>query len=518
VNEYSDGGEGALPFVNYTPDAAGVESAIAERSAYPVDRQLLVRVLENQYALLNTTEAVKDNIAALLAENTYTVTTAHQPNLMTGYLYFIYKILHAIKLAEDLNKKHTDKRFVPVYYMGSEDNDLDELGVFKFRGDKYVWDGAGQKGAVGRMDTKSLKPLLEKMFRVFGPPGKDCDDLQEMVSVAYLKHKTIGAATQYLVNELFGRYGLVVIDPDDAALKSTFKDVMADELLHSNAQGIIADQTALLEQQYKSQIFIRPINLFYLHDQMRERIEKQGDRWVVLNSDITFDREQLLLELDTHPERFSPNVALRGLFQCTILPDVVFIGGGAEVAYWLQLKTLFAHYKVFYPVILLRQSVLWIDEAQARLRQQTGLSIPEIFGDEVELERKYIATNSDSDWQTSEETIAIEAIFSSLKDKAVTLDSTLGPAAEAVLAKMKRQMTTLEKKMLRAEKKKMDVHLQRIYRLKEALFPGGSLQERKDNFASYYLENGSAFLDIIKDAIKPLDNRFLVVEQYDISQ
>jgi bacillithiol synthase len=512
VNDYTGRNVALEPFYTYTPDAAGIAAAIQERNNFPVDRPRLVAALTRQYEDLEATDAVRGNIELLLEETTYTITTAHQPNLFTGYLYFVYKILHAIKLAEHLNTQYRGKHFVPVYYMGSEDNDIEELGVFRFRGEKQVWDGSGQHGAVGRMDTAGLKPLLENVFRLFGPPGKDCDDLLNMLSTAYLKHKTIGKATQYLVNELFGRYGLVVLNPDDRQLKSAFIPVMEDELLHSNALPIINAQTAKLEASYKAQMFPRPVNLFYLDVQTRERIERIGDRWTVVNTDIAFTKEELICELKSSPEKFSPNVALRGLFQETVLPDIVFIGGGAEVAYWLQLKTLFAHYNVFFPVVMLRQSVLWIDSVQARLRQQAELSIADIFREEAGLVKDYVTAHAGDDWHTSTEAKALSDLFQSLKEKATAIDPTLKSSAEAVLTKIKYQLGVLEKKMLRAEKKKMQVQLQRLSRLKKALFPNNSLQERTDNFAEYYLQYGSSFFDSIKGGIQPVDGQFLVIE------
>jgi bacillithiol biosynthesis cysteine-adding enzyme BshC len=499
-------------FYTYTPDEDGIVKAIEQRSKYPTDRQVLVSALHRQYEGLQVADKVRDNISKLSSDNTFTITTAHQPNLLTGYLYFIYKILHAIKLAEELNSKYDDKYFVPVYYMGSEDNDIEELGVFRFRGEKYVWDGNGQSGAVGRMATAGLKPLLQQFFRVMGPPGADCDTLTDIITEAYLKHSTIGKATQYLVNELFGRYGLVVIDPDDRRLKATFIPVMEDELLSSASFDIVTAQSTLLEQKYKAQAFPRKINLFYLDTQVRERIEQHGDKWVVLNTDITFTRDELLNELHTSPEKFSPNVILRGLFQGTILPDVAFIGGGAEVAYWLQLKTLFQHYNVFYPAVLLRQSVLWIDSDQAALRAKSGLDMQDIFKPELQLENEYVAAHSGSDWQTDTERSELEQLFNTLESKVTAVDQTLQAAARAALTRMNHQLAVLQQKMLRAEKRKMEVQLKRIERLKAAVFPGGSLQERTDNFAALYLQHGSSFFDIIKDGIKPLSNEFLIVE------
>ncbi len=513
VTDYITHQDSIKPFFRYNWDAAGLDKAIADRAKYPVNRQVLTEVLNRQYANLEKSELVTANLEKLAQENTFTVCTAHQPNLLTGYLYFVYKIIHAIKLANELNARHSDKHFVPVYYMGSEDNDLDELGVFKFRGQKYVWDGDGQAGAVGRMSTASLKKLLTEVFRLFGPPGKDAEHLQHIFTQAYLKHSTIGAATQYLVNELFGQYGLIVIDSDDAALKSLYIPVMEDELLHQHAYPILAKQIAALGEHYKIQAHPREINLFYLADQLRERIEKQGNKWVVLNTDIEWNEEQLLTELNMHPERFSPNVMLRGLFQETILPDVAFIGGGAELAYWMQLKTMFEHYNGFFPSIQLRQSVMLMDAHHEKLLSDLGLSLLKLFRPEEQLIKEYVATHGSGEWHTTEEATALEQILQSLKAKAVKVDSTLGPAADAVLKKMEYRLKTLEQKMFRAEKRKLDVQLDRLSRLKSALFPNGSLQERTDNFSEYYMEQGNALFDAILEGTKPLSGEFLVIHR-----
>ena len=512
VTDYLDNTADIQPFYHYAPDARGISRAIDERCNYPVDRKTLATTLTRQYATLTKFNKAEDNIQLLLKENTFTVCTAHQPNLLTGYLYFIYKILHAVKLAEELSKAHPDKHFVPVFYMGSEDNDIDELGTFRFRGEKFVWDGDGQAGAVGRMSTKGLKSILNDLFKTFGPPGKNCDTLQEMLTNAYLKHKTIGDATQYLVNELFGRYGLVVLNPDEPSLKERFVPVMEDELLYQNAFPIITKQIEKLAAHYKIQAHPRQINLFYLADNLRERIETKGEKWIVVNTDIERTKADILDELKQHPERFSPNVMLRGLYQETILPNVAFIGGGAEVAYWLQLRPLFEYYKVFYPSILLRQSVLWVSDPMSKLRRSLEFNTTEIFRSEMQLVREYVARHGTDQWQTGDEHAAIENIFRSLGAKAASLDPTLKSAADAALTKMKYQLSILETKMLRAEKRKMQVQLTRISKLKACLFPNGGLQERVENFSEYFLLYGPSFFDIIKDGTEPLSGKFLVIE------
>jgi len=513
VTDYLSNTQDIRPFFNYSHDIEGVKKAIEDRQNYPVDRTLLVSALRGQYAGMALHPNAEANLEALADDNTFTICTAHQPNLLTGYLYFIYKILHAISMADELNRQMPGKRFVPVYYMGSEDNDLEELGTFRFRGDKYVWDGGGQQGAVGRMDTATLKPLLASLFKTFGPPGETCDHLQEMISNAYLAHNTIGKATQYLVNELFGKYGLLILDPDSAALKKQFVPVMEDELLNSNAHRIIGAQIQQLGEHYKIQAHPREINLFYLAQGLRARIEKKGEQWHVVDTDIVWDKAQIVAELHAHPERFSPNVMLRGLFQETILPDVAFIGGGAEVAYWMQLKSLFLHYKGFLPVIFLRQSALWVSTRAEKKRKELQLSVTDLFQDEHSLISRYVTEHSSADIRLNPDVEALEKVLNNMKEKATNVDTTLTLSAEAVLARMRKQASTLQHKMLRAEKRKQNVQVERISSLKKELFPGDNLQERVENFAEYYLQYGERFFDALLEGIKPFFEQFLVVNE-----
>lgn len=515
VTDYLSGVENLRPFFSFDTDREGLRQAIVARRGYATNRQLLTEVLHRQYAALPKREAVLHNLALLQEENTFTICTAHQPNLLTGYLYFIYKIAHAIKLAKDLISAFPDCHFVPVYYMGSEDNDLAELGSFRYNNQKFVWDGGAQTGAVGRMKTETLQPLLDELFKLLGPPGPNCEELKELIVAAYLRQETIGQATQYLVNELFGRYGLLVLDPDDRDLKAAFTGVMKDDLLHKTAYDIVSTQISTLSEHYKVQAHPRPINLFYLKDNIRERIEHQGDSWVVLNTNISWNETALLQELNDAPERFSPNVILRGLFQETILPNIAFIGGGAEVAYWLQLKGLFDHYGVFYPSIHLRQSVLWVGQKEAALRKKLGLQVPDLFKSENDLVHQLLQEQGKDNWQTAHEMQALEHAMQLLKQKAIALDPTLRASAEAALAKMRSQVTILEKKMLRAEKRKMHDQLARIDKLKAHLFPNGGLQERVENFVTYYPVHGAQFIDSLVAHMEPLRHSLLVVEEQD---
>ncbi|GAA4451145.1 bacillithiol biosynthesis cysteine-adding enzyme BshC [Rurimicrobium arvi] len=511
VNDYINREETLRDFYRFSPDASGVEAAILERPHYPVDRQTLVQVLEDQYRQLPILDTVSANIRSLADETTFTVCTAHQPNLLGGYLYFFYKILYAVRIAEELNGKHPGKHFVPVYYMGSEDNDLDELGRFLYNGNQYIWDAAGQTGAVGRMATESLATLLNEFFHRIGPPGWNKETLQELLTEAYLGHKTIGEATRYWVHRLFGPYGLVVLDPDDARLKARFVSVMKDDLLGHTAASIVADTNRKLEQHYKAQAFVRPVNLFYLRDNIRERIEHADGRYHVLNTGISFTEAEILEELSSFPDRFSPNVILRGMYQESILPDVCFVGGGSEVAYWLQLMPLFEHYRVFFPQVMLRQSVQLIQPEAARLLEKLDLQPTDIFEDPVSRMKEWVRRQYHTDELLQPERETMRQLLQSLTGKAVQADTTLEKAVAASGAKIRKQLDRIDKKITSAYLKKEEVTRERLLRLREWTHPGGGLQERTENFSTYFLMQGFSIFEEIKNAIKPFANEFLIV-------
>ena len=163
IIDYLKRDEKLKPFYAHPVSMDGIRAAIEERKKYPTGRKLLVEQLQQQYTGVTLTGKLQDNIQQLANENTFTITTAHQPNIFTGHLYFIYKILHAVKLAAHLQKELPECNFVPVFYMGSEDADLDELGHIYLFGEKYEWK-TKQNGAVGRMKVdKTLLQLIDSI-------------------------------------------------------------------------------------------------------------------------------------------------------------------------------------------------------------------------------------------------------------------------------------------------------------------------------------------------------------------
>ena len=467
----------------------------------------------SQNSALNNKEAFKlvnDNLNLLLKENTFTVTTAHQPNIFTGPLYFIYKIVHAIQLATELKKQFPKHNFVPVYYMGSEDADLQEVGAYNLAGEAYQWN-TKQKGAIGRMKVDDeLIQLLQNLEGYWSvkPLGKEA---LEVLKQAYQKGKTISEATLTLVHGYFGRYGLVVIQPDNASLKSLFVDVMEKELRTGFSQKAIGPTKEKLASTYHVQSDGRDLNLFYLKENSRSRIEKQGDSYIVVDTDIRFTEEEIVKELHANPERFSPNVILRGVYQETILPGLAFIGGGGELAYWMELKNVFNEVKVHYPILQLRNSFMFMNEKQTAHWNNLGFTLDHLFKPVLELELDYIKSQTQENLALTNHIASLNILYESIQQDVIRIDTSLGDHTKNLSIQAQKKLALLEKKMIRAEKRKQKTSIDRIQAIKGSLFPKNSLQERVENFAEWVGDYGWDWVEAAIQHSNTLNPSFTII-------
>jgi bacillithiol biosynthesis cysteine-adding enzyme BshC len=330
----------------------------------------------------------------------------------------------------------------------------------------------------------------------------------------YKDGDTIQQSTFKIVNALFGEYGLVVLLPDNSELKRQMTPIFKDDLLHQTASDIVERTAAQLDKAgYKVQANPREINLFYLRDNIRERIEKVNGEWRVVSEKIKFSENDLLKELNDHPDRFSPNVILRGLFQETILPNLAFIGGGGETAYWLQLKGLFDHYKVPFPMLVLRNSFVVVEKKWQERISKLGFTIEDFFLSEQELMNKIVLTESKNEVKLNGSLTELEKMYESFKKQASAVDSTLEKHVEALKLRTVQRLQELEKKMLRAEKRKFTDHQRQIHTIKENLFPDNGLQERQDNFSYYYAKWGREFIHKLYEHSLNLEQEFVILQE-----
>lgn len=471
-------------------------------------REVLHQALQLQYQKFHTSKETQQNIDSLLSEQTFTITTGHQLNLFTGPLYFLYKIISTINLTQQLKKQYPKQNFVPVYWMATEDHDFDEINHFQFEDKKIQWNRAAS-GPVGRLSTEDL----DKVFTVFSShlgAGIHANQIRDWFKKAYLEHDNLADATRYLANALFGQHGLIILDGDDKELKTIFAPYVQAEL-YEQSSFTKTQQSFDLLNDYFIQVNPREINLFYIKDGLRERILFEQDQYRINHTNLVFSREAILEELRAFPERFSPNVILRPLYQEIILPNLCYIGGGGELAYWLELKKVFEHHQIVFPMLLLRNAVLLVSEKQNKKIERLKLSWQELFLKHDELIRLKSKALSNNTFDFDQQRQFLLAQFEDLEKIALKTDASFIGAVKAQAKKQLNGLDHLEQRLYKAEKKLNREALERISHIHLSLFPNNSLQERVVNFSEFYKEYGEQFIDRLFEELKPLEHQFNII-------
>ena len=514
ICDYLDEKEALKQFYNRFPNIENFKEQIQEKKGFYSNqhRSTLVKVLENQYYKVNKSNLTKKNIESLNNADTFTITTGHQLNLFTGPLYFLYKIISTINLTTSLKQTYPDCNFVPIYWMATEDHDFDEINYFSFHNLKLSWNRES-KGAVGRLDTEGLDSVLEAFSRMLGT-SPDANYLKELFRDAYVEHNNLAEATRYLANELFGKYGLVILDADDRELKELFIPFFESEIKEQMTfKGVSKtnEKLAKVSDQYTIQVNPREINLFYLTEDLRERITEREGVFSVVNTKITWTEIDLIQEIKSHPERFSPNVLMRPLYQEVILPNLCYIGGGGEIAYWLQLKNYFNSVSVPFPMLLLRNSVLLKTKKQDQKQKKLDITNKDLFLDKNSFINKKVRSISNIDIDLSPQKEALKTQFKDLYNLADLTDKSFLGAVSAQERKQIKGLENLEKRLLKAQKKKLADHVSRITEIQNELFPNQNLQERVCNFSEFYLEYGDQLIPYLFKNLEPLQGEFLVL-------
>ncbi|WP_304201011.1 bacillithiol biosynthesis cysteine-adding enzyme BshC [Flavobacterium alvei] len=519
MNDYLDQKPNLQSLYNRFPNLENFESQIKEKKENfngnfndnfngNAKRKVLVSVLEMQYAKINASDKTLNNIQLLNNANTFTITTGHQLNLFSGPLYFLYKIISTINLAKELKEKYPSENFVPIYWMATEDHDFDEINYFNFQGRKFRWNKESS-GPVGRLSTEGLDDFFEVFSHELGT-GKNAEIIKKLFKESYLSHSNLADATRFLANELFGKYGLVILDADDKDLKRIFIPYIKEELTLQTSHKKVLETIEKLKN-YTIQVNPREINLFYMEDDLRERIIFENGKYAVNNTKIEFSETEILALLENHPEKFSPNVIMRPLYQEVILPNLCYIGGGGEIAYWLELKSFFNAVNVTFPVLLLRNSVLLATEKQVKKADKLGLSWSDLFSKQTDLVNQKTATLSEFPIDFNIQKEHLRKQFDALLAIANQTDASFLGAVKAQEAKQIKGLENLEKRLLKAQKRKHSETLERITDLQNELFPNQSLQERQANFSEFYLENGKDLIHKLITTLKPLDSKFEIV-------
>lgn len=516
IRDYLEDDARLAEFHNGLPTQANLEAQAARKveDYSEKHRSVLVEVLQEQYSSMTSHPAVQENIDKLADHNTVTLCTGHQLSLMTGPLYFIYKILTVLKLAEELNAHSGPATYVPVFWMASEDHDFEEIASFQYAGKKFQWNSKSA-GAVGQKELTDLLPVLDLWEKQL-PQSPFSNTIHKWLEESYRSATTLSEATFRLVHALFQDYGLLIINADNPRLKALFVPQMQTELLLGNCATAVNEQSQKIKsnynKNYKPQVNPRPINLFYLSSNYRQRILPLEEGYGLEGNSKTYTEDEILALLENSPERFSPNVLMRPLYQECILPNVAYIGGGGELAYWLQLKSYFQASKIPFPLLLLRQSVLLFGKKEHVKWQKMGLELNDIFLDRNALINKKIRLISNINLDLNDLKDQLSEQFSALEPLVSQTDPSFEGALKAQRQKQLKGLEALEKRLLKAQKRKLKDHVTRLVLLHEAFFPQGKLQERTLNFMEFYEKEGPELLRFLYQNFTPLVPRFWAVE------
>ncbi len=471
-------------------------------------REILYHELRSQLQGTALSIGQEYNLEVLKNNNTFTITTGHQLNLFSGPVFFIYKILQTIKTCEFLKAKFPNHNFVPIYWMATEDHDFEEINHFKTLLNYYEMNEK-YGGAVGRIPVFDIHFIseFESEFRdtVYGT------ELLLMLKEAYQHGNTLTQAIRILVNRLFSQYGLLMIDGDSKALKSQMIGIFKDELVNSQLKKSTEEKVEFLKNRYgKVQVNPRDINLFYLSE-TRNRIELQNEEFKVINTDISFSKEEILKELETHPEKFSPNALLRPVFQEVVLPNIVYIGGNAEIMYWLELKDYFKNVKLSFPILIPRNSMLFIKEKTLQKIEKLDLNIGDFLYPFPNIVNKKLLSNHPILDMLQEQEDVLKKQFNQLGNVAGKTHSSFQNMVNAEETRQLKSFQRLKKRLLKAEKIKQQELLERLENLFLEVHPGKTWQERVLNFSVWFSDYGKDWLEICYEKMTVDESQLIVV-------
>lgn len=482
---------------------------IKEKSFTAEQRSTLHQVVSKQLSPYSKYDKLQKNVDLLKEENTFTVTAGHQLNLFGGPLYTLYKMFDVIRLAEELTQKIPTSNFVPVFWMATEDHDFEEINHIHLFNDTLAWEST-QKGPVGRFSLDGIADFKEKIVEKFQNNAEFADYLNE-----FYKGNSLAESTVQYFMDLVGEYGLVILDADNRILKSSFAPIIKKEIeTHFSEKEILKTTKELEVDGYHGQAMARPINLFYIKDQFRERIIPMEDGNFQIGEE-TKSKSDLMSDLDQYPERFSPNVVFRPLYQESILPNLCYVGGGGEMSYWLQLKGMFEQTNIPYPLIKVRNSIQWIDKSTAKKIDKLDLKYTDIFESIHEVKKQFVIDNTDEELVFKDLDAQVESLRKVLEKSIVDVDKGLEGYAKSEITKILKQTDAVKDKLIRHQKKKHEEAMIQIDGIYSRSFPNNGLQERYDNAIPYLAKFGAKeYIEILHQSIDPFDkDLILLVEE-----
>lgn len=465
--------------------------AKSKLNSFP-NRSILLEVLNKQFKkhLIEIHPKQKKNLTLLSEKNSVTVACGHQLNLLTGPIYFLYKILQTIKLCDELNQIQADISFIPVFWFASEDHDFLEINHFYFKEKKWVWEGENSSN-VGNKSLNDLFPVLEEFIRTINSLPYS-EKIILLIKKSYFESENLVQATYKLINLIFASYGLIGIDGNSVEFKQFLHPIVREEFLnHQCFEKVSQTNNKLKKLNYKIQVNPRKINLFELNEHERKRIDTVPKKGYYI-------------------EKISPNVLIRPIYQEIILPNVAYIGGNKEIAYWLQLKSYFDHFNIPFPILIPRNSLVIITKKQQQKLIRLGLSYWDLLNRKYDAIEELVLKNSSISIDFEKYIFQIQKMYQVMIEESKKTEKTLKNLLLAQEKKQLNQFEKIRKRILKAEKNRQKQQINSIENLYKELFPHGELQERMVNFLEFYFENPN-LLKLLYQEISTIESYFKIL-------
>ena len=463
----------------------------------------LSEILASQYQGFSPSVKTQKNISHLKENKTLAVVTGQQLGILGGPLYTFYKIITAIKLSNYLAERYDDYNFVPIFWLEGDDHDFNEIRSVSVLNDtndvvKIDYDEALEdeenKGSVGYIKiNQTVSAFFEKLegnLRQTEFTPELLSNLKEF----YCEGKTLKQSFKELLFWIFDKYGLILFDPQDPQVKKLLKPVFKKEItdFRKHTEKLV-HVSATLEELYHAQVKVNPVNLFYSNEEGRFLIDPVENEFRLKRKRKKFTYDELMEQIETEPERFSPNVLLRPICQDYILPTAFYVAGPSEISYFAQVTPLYDFFGIEAPILYPRSSVTLLEKNIISIVDKYDINLQEIFIDPEKLKNKIVQSVSGNALQDifGSSSNQIEIVFDQLKEKLFEFDKTISDASTKYKHKIVHYLDELKGKAMEAQKRKHETVLRQVDKLSAAVFPNSNLQERELNFIYFSNKYGA---------------------------
>lgn len=476
---------------------------------YSLDtRKVVHEELTKQYSKFDLTTKEAENLSLFSKENTFTITTGHQLMLLGGPMFFYTKIIDVIKLCKELST--VESPVLPIFWMASEDHDYEEISKVNLFG-KLIQCPGENKGPVGRMSAQYFEVFLEQINELLGD-GDQYAEIKLTINKAFREGVDLSEITRIFVRELFKEDGLLIIDGDNKGVKSLFKPIVEKELFEKVAHKSSEAHIALIGKDYKVQVTPRELNLFYIDNEIRQRIVEAENGFSTSEGTYSWSVDEMKSLIDQNPEKISPNVILRPVYQEVLLPNLAYVGGAGEIAYWLELKPVFDEFKIDFPTPLVRTPYFVFPEKNAIWLQEQKIDFLSLFGDIDILVNKVVKSLSGDEISFEKEFEELKSFYGALKLKGKRVQPQL---EKMILGEEKRAFSSLqnvEKRFVKADKQKHEQVLNKLRNIKGKLFPNNKPMERVDSFIPFLVNSNINFRQQLLDGPSLIDKQIIILK------